>query len=47
MMEGPNRRKQSMVSIQTLLCLGSAYGSMRYATIIGAKDLNHNILVLC
>jgi transposase-like protein len=38
-----NRRKQPMASFQTLLGLGSACGPTGYATIIGAKDLNHNI----
>jgi transposase-like protein len=38
-----NRRKQPMASFQTLLGLGSAYEPTGYATIIGAKDLNHNI----
>jgi transposase-like protein len=38
-----NRRKQPMASFQTLLGLGSTRGPTGYATIIGAKDLNHNI----
>lgn len=38
-----NRRKHPMASFQTLLGLGSARGPMAYETIIGAKDLHHNI----
>lgn len=38
-----NRRKQPMASFQTLLGLGVARGPTGYETIIGAKDLNHNI----
>ena len=38
-----NRRKQPMASFQTLLGLGSAHGPTGYTTIIGAKDLNHNM----
>jgi transposase-like protein len=39
-----NRRKQPMASFQTLLGLGSGRGPTDYETIIGAKDLRHNIL---
>ena len=39
-----NRRKHPMASFQTLLGLGSARGPTGYVTIIGAKDLSHNIL---